>query len=67
MRRRQPDSGQSYLDLLSNGLGAVIGQALEGLVPEDADALENASQMIRFAFAQGFMPANIQQEIQQNG
>jgi phosphohistidine swiveling domain-containing protein len=48
----------------ANGLDAVIQQALEGLVPEDADALENASQTIRQAFEGGVLSAGIHQEIQ---
>jgi len=48
----------------ANKLDAVIQQALEELAPENADALENASQKIRTAFSQGKMPADITQEIQ---
>ncbi|HXD10434.1 MAG TPA: PEP/pyruvate-binding domain-containing protein, partial [Anaerolineales bacterium] len=48
----------------ANKLDAVIQQALEELVPENADALENASQTIRAAFSQGKMPAEITEEIQ---
>ena len=48
----------------ANKLEATIQQALEGLKPEDADALENASQTIRQAFEGGVLPAGIHQEIQ---
>ena len=48
----------------ANKLDAVIQQALEGLAPENADALENASQTIRSAFAQGVLPSAIHHEIQ---
>ena len=48
----------------ANGLEAVIQQALEGLAPEDGDALESASQKIRTAFSQGKMPEAIRREIQ---
>ncbi|HEU0296728.1 MAG TPA: PEP/pyruvate-binding domain-containing protein [Anaerolineales bacterium] len=48
----------------ANGLDGVIQQALEGLKPEDADALESASRTIRRAFDQGVLPSGIHQEIQ---
>ena len=48
----------------ANKLDVVIQQALEELAPENADALENASQTIRAAFSQGDMPARIHLEIQ---
>ena len=48
----------------ANKLEAVIGGALDGIAPEDVDALENASQTIRSAFSQGVLPANIHQEVQ---
>ena len=48
----------------TNKLDGIIQQALEGLKPEDADALENASQTIRRAFEGGVLPSGIHQEIQ---
>src|SRR6185503_3843054 len=48
----------------ANKLDGLIQQALEGLKPEDTDALENASQTIRLAFGQGVLPMAIHQEIQ---
>src|SRR5215510_2699304 len=48
----------------ANKLEAIIGQALEGLKPENADALENASQTIHRAFEGGVLPSGIHQEIQ---
>ena len=48
----------------TNGLDAVIGQALEGLTPGDTNELENASQTIRLAFSQGDLPARIHLEMQ---
>jgi pyruvate,water dikinase len=48
----------------ANKLDVVIQQALEGLAPENANALENASQTIRTAFEQGTVRSDIHQEIQ---
>ena len=47
----------------ANGLGSTIQESIQGLKPEDADALENASQKIRSAFSLGKMPADIGNEI----
>ena len=58
-------STSAYREFVNaNKLDAVIQQALEGLKPEDADALENASQTIRRAFEQGTVRSDIHQEIQ---
>ena len=48
----------------SNRLDTLIQQALEGLAPDDTNELENASQTIRSAFAQGDLPARVHLEIQ---
>lgn len=48
----------------ANQLEAVIQPALDGLTPEDADALEHVSQTIRRAFEGGVLPSPIHQEIQ---
>jgi len=48
----------------SNRLVTLIQQALEGLAPDDTNELENASQTIRSAFAQGDLPARVHLEIQ---
>src|SRR5258706_1490945 len=47
-----------------NGLEGVIKQELEELESEDTNELENASEAIRAAFAQGDIPASIHLEIQ---
>jgi len=58
-------STNAYREFVNaNKLAAIIQQALEGLKPEDADALENASQTIRRAFEGGVLPSGIHQEIQ---
>jgi pyruvate,water dikinase len=58
-------STEAYREFVkANGLAGVIQQALEGLKPENADALESASRTIRRAFDQGVLPAGIHQEIQ---
>ncbi len=46
-----------------NMLDAAIQQAIEGLAPENTDALENASETIRSAFSQGDLPARIHLEL----
>jgi len=48
----------------TNGLDGGIRESIQGLKPEDADALENASQKIRTAFSGGKMPAEIAKAIQ---
>jgi rifampicin phosphotransferase len=47
----------------ANGLEGVIQQELEELESEDVNELENASEAIRAAFAQGDIPARIHLEI----
>jgi pyruvate,water dikinase len=48
----------------TNGLDDVIQNSIQGLKPEDADALENASQKIRNAFLRGKMPVEITKAVQ---
>ena len=58
-------STNAYREFIkANRLDAVIGGGLEGLAPEDIDALENASQAIRRAFERGNVRSDIHQEIQ---
>jgi len=48
----------------ANRLDNVIQTSTQELQPEDASALEKASQTIRISFSQGELPANITQKIQ---
>ena len=50
--------------VVANGLDHRIHETIQGLKPEDVDALENASQRIRVAFSDGKMPAEITKAVQ---
>jgi len=58
-------STDAYLEFVKgNALAERIHASITGLVAEDADALEKASQTIRSAFSRGVLPSDIQREIQ---